>query len=109
MPLSNELHLGVSAQAWLLGVALGGSGLGGILFGCLSDVYGRRIVMMWTLCLYSLGTALTAAATGPWTLLVFRLLPGLGIGGRMGRRACPAGRGLASSHARAGVGSAAAG
>jgi MFS family permease len=81
LPLSNELHLSVSEQAWLLGVALGGSGVGGILFGYLSDVYGRRRVMMWTICLYSLGTALSAAATGPWTLLAFRLLTGLGIGG----------------------------
>jgi MFS family permease len=37
--------------------------------------------MMWTICLYSLGTALTAFAAGPWTLLVFRLVTGLGVGG----------------------------
>jgi MFS family permease len=81
MPLGDELHLTGAEQVWLLGVALGGSGIGGILFGYLSDVYGRRRIMMWTICLYSLGTALTAAATGPWTLLAFRLLTGLGIGG----------------------------
>ena len=59
IPLGDELRLGAAQQAWLLGVALGASGLGGILFGYLSDVYGRRRVMMWTICLYSLGTALT--------------------------------------------------
>jgi MFS family permease len=37
--------------------------------------------MVWTICLYSLGTALTAFATGPWTLLAFRLVTGLGVGG----------------------------
>jgi MFS family permease len=81
VPVGHELRLNASQEAWLLGVALGGSGLGGILFGYLSDLYGRRRVMMWTICLYSLGTALTAAATGPWTLLAFRLVTGLGIGG----------------------------
>jgi MFS family permease len=37
--------------------------------------------MMWTICLYSLGTALTAFANGPGTLLLFRFLTGLGVGG----------------------------
>ena len=81
IPIGHELHLSASQEAWLLGVALGGSGVGGILFGYLSDIHGRKTVMMWTICLYSLGTALTAFATGPWTLLLFRLVTGLGVGG----------------------------
>jgi MFS family permease len=81
IPIGHELHLTATQEAWLLGVALGGSGLGGILFGYLSDLYGRRRVMMWTICLYSVGTALTATATGPLTLLLFRVITGLGVGG----------------------------
>lgn len=81
IPIGHDLGLSAAQEAWLLGVALGGSGVGGILFGYLSDVYGRKKVMMWTICLYSLGTALTALATGPVTLLLFRLITGLGVGG----------------------------
>jgi MFS family permease len=81
IPIGHELHLSATQEAWLLGVALGGSGVGGILFGYLSDIYGRKRIMMWTICLYSLGTGLTAFATGPWTLLLFRLVTGLGVGG----------------------------
>ncbi len=81
IPIGRDLGLSATQEAWLLGVALGASGIGGILFGYLSDVYGRKSVMTWTICLYSLGTALTAFATGPWTLLLFRLLTGLGVGG----------------------------
>ena len=81
IPIGRDLHLSATEEAWLLGVALGGSGLGGILFGYLSDIHGRRWVMMWTICIYSLGTALTAFAIGPWTLLAFRLVTGLGVGG----------------------------
>lgn len=81
IPIGRDLGLSASQEAWLLGVALGGSGVGGILFGYLSDVYGRKKVMMWTICLYSVGTALTALATGPGTLLLFRLVTGLGVGG----------------------------
>jgi MFS family permease len=65
----------------LLGTALGASGIGGIVFGYLSDVIGRKKVLMWTVCIYSLGTALTAFATGPLTLCLFRFLTGLGVGG----------------------------
>ncbi len=81
VPIGRELHLTDAEEAVLLGVALGASGIGGIIFGYLSDVYGRKRVMMWTICLYSIGTALTAFATGPGTILLFRLLTGLGIGG----------------------------
>jgi MFS family permease len=81
IPIGSELGLTASQEGWLLGVALGGSGVGGILFGYLSDLYGRKRIMMWTICLYSLGTALTACAVGPFSLLLFRLVTGLGVGG----------------------------
>jgi MFS family permease len=81
IPIGEELKLSEGEQGVLLGTALGASGIGGILFGYLSDVYGRKRVLMWTVCLYSLGTALTAFATGPLTLCLFRFVTGLGIGG----------------------------
>jgi len=81
IPIGNDLSLTETQEAVLLGVALGGSGAGGILFGYLSDLCGRKRIMTATICLYSLGTALTAFSTGPASLLVFRLLTGLGVGG----------------------------
>jgi MFS family permease len=81
IPIGRDLHLTEGEEAVLLGVALGASGLGGILFGYLSDRFGRKRVMTWTIGLYSLGTALSAFATGPGTLLLFRLVTGLGVGG----------------------------
>ena len=81
IPVGRDLKLSESQEAVLLGVALGASGIGGILFGYLSDRYGRKIVMTWTIGLYSLGTALCAFSTGPLSLMLFRLLTGLGVGG----------------------------
>ena len=81
IPIGKDLSLSESEESILLGVALGASGVGGILFGYLSDRYGRKLVMTWTIGLYSLGTALCAFSTGPLSLLVFRLLTGLGVGG----------------------------
>jgi MFS family permease len=82
IPISRELALTSAEQAVLLGIALGGSGIGGILFGYLADLHGRKKVMMWTIGIYSLGTGLTALSVGPWSLLGFRLLTGLGVGGQ---------------------------
>src|SRR3954462_13279163 len=81
IPISRELRLTDAQQAVLLGTALGASGIGGIIFGYASDVFGRKRVLMWTVCIYSLGTALTACATGTTTLCLFRFLTGLGVGG----------------------------
>jgi MFS family permease len=81
VPIGRELALTPAEEAVLLGIALGGSGVGGILFGWLSDVYGRKRVMTWTILLYSVGSAATAFATGPRSLLLFRLVTGLGVGG----------------------------
>jgi MFS family permease len=44
VPIGRDLHLTSAEQAVLLGVAPGGSGLGGILFGYLADLHGRRRV-----------------------------------------------------------------
>jgi len=81
IPIGRDLRLSDRQEALLLGAALGASGIGGILFGYLSDRFGRKRVMTWTIGLYSLGTALTAFSSGPWSLLAFRLLTGLGVGG----------------------------
>ena len=81
IPIGQELKLSAGQEAVLLGAALGASGVGGILFGYLSDLYGRKRTLMWTICLYSLGTGLTAFATGPVTLFLFRGITGLGVGG----------------------------
>ena len=81
VPIGRDLSLTNAEEAVLLGVALGASGIGGIIFGYLADLYGRRTVMTWTILVYSIGTGLTALSTGFWSVLTFRLLTGLGVGG----------------------------
>jgi MFS family permease len=81
IPIGQDLNLDPTQEGVLLGVALGASGIGGIVFGYLSDRFGRKQALMWTVCLFSLGTGLTAFATGPVTLFLCRLLTGLGVGG----------------------------
>lgn len=56
---------------------------GAALAGNLSDRFGRKAVFQWTLILYAIGTGLSAFAWDLPSLLAFRLLAGLGLGGEL--------------------------
>jgi MFS family permease len=78
---ARTLHLsagevGLAASAYVTG-AVGGA----LLFGWLSDRYGRRKIFYATLGVYILGVAASACAWGFWSFAAFRLLTGVGIGG----------------------------
>jgi len=60
---------------------LAGWALGGILFGVVADRYGRTRTLMFTMVLYSLGTAACAFAPSLEWLIFFRAIASLGIGG----------------------------
>jgi MFS family permease len=69
----------VSGLAASLYVA--GACAGALIFGQLTDRFGRKKLFMITLGVYLLATALTAAATTATWLYIFRFLTGFGIGG----------------------------
>ena len=54
---------------------------GELSFGILSDRYGRKNVLQWTILTYSLGTFLCGLATNFGFLIFFRVITGLGVGG----------------------------
>jgi MFS family permease len=58
-----------------------GACVGALLFGQLTDRFGRKRLFMITLGLYLAATVLTALAFSPAWLFVFRFLTGMGIGG----------------------------
>lgn len=71
-----------NAQAGLVGSAgLVSSALGGIGAGILCDKIGRRKTLMITILAYSLASGGTALATGLASLMFWRALVGLGLGG----------------------------
>lgn len=65
-------------------ITLLGSVLGGIIFGVLADKYGRIRIFTWTILIFSIFTGLCAIAPNLETLIVFRFLAGLGLGGEFG-------------------------
>jgi len=69
-----------SLVTWTLVGAVGG----GIVFGALSDHFGRIRVLTWTILMFAAFTGLCASARGYWDLAAYRLLAGLGLGGEFG-------------------------
>jgi len=76
-----SLHLTETAEAWMLGVALGTSGIGGIVCGALADRVGKRTMLSSTIVLYSLGSLVAGLAPNVWVFLIGRGIVGLGVGG----------------------------
>jgi MFS family permease len=58
-----------------------GAVVGALLFGWLTDRFGRRLIFNVTLGIYLLGVLLSAFSWNVWTFAAFRCLTGLGIGG----------------------------
>ncbi len=68
--------IGSIASAYLLGAVLGS-----LLFGYLTDRWGRKKLFFLTLGIYLLGTLLTAFSWNFWSFAAFRFITGSGIGG----------------------------
>lgn len=64
-----------------LGVFLAGGTVGGLLFGSLADKFGRRMVMILTILMYSLFSGLTYFATSIEQVGILRFLVAMGVGG----------------------------
>ncbi len=79
--VAKSLHLGETAEVWMLGVALGTSGLGGIVAGWLADRIGKRTMLASTILIYSLGSLASGLAPNLPLFLIGRAIVGLGVGG----------------------------
>jgi benzoate transport len=82
--ISADLHLGTAQAGSLVTWTLVGAVVGGIVFGLLSDRYGRVRVLSWTILLFAVFTGLCALARGYADLLVYRTIAGVGLGGEFG-------------------------
>jgi MFS family permease len=81
IPIGKELHFSSIELSYVLGASLAATAIGGILFAILSDRYGRKSVLQWTILTYSIGTFLSGLASNFYLLIIFRIITGLGVGG----------------------------
>lgn len=82
--ISADLNLTPAQSGSLVTWTLIGAVVGGIIFGALSDRYGRVRVLTWTIVLFAVFTGLCAIAQGYWDLLIYRTIAGIGLGGEFG-------------------------
>src|SRR6266576_6647223 len=72
----SDAEVGLSASAYLTGAVLGA-----LLFGWLTDLFGRKRLFFVTLGVYVLGTGATALSNDFATFAFCRFITGAGIGG----------------------------
>jgi len=66
---------------WATGILMIGWATGGIIFGMMSDRWGRVKTMVVTLVVYAGFTGLSGISRTPMEFLIYRFLVGLGVGG----------------------------
>ena len=82
--ISADLALTSTQAGSLVSWTLIGAVAGGVIFGTMSDRFGRIKVLTWTILVFAVFTGLCAFARDYWDLLVCRILAGLGLGGEYG-------------------------
>jgi MFS family permease len=78
----DEFGVGDDAVKKIKALAIGMTGVGGILFGALGDRLGRRAAMVWSMTLCVAGVGFAAAARSAEAMMGAAALAGLGIGGQ---------------------------
>jgi MFS transporter, putative metabolite:H+ symporter len=76
-------HLDGRMQGLVNSAALAGSLCGSLVLGRIADRLGRRTIFQYSILWYAVFTALTSLAWGPWSVMAFRFLAGLGLGGML--------------------------
>jgi MFS family permease len=82
--ISASLELTSTQAGSLVTWTLFGAVAGGLIFGAMSDRFGRIRVMTWTILLFAAFTGLCALAQGYSDLLIYRTIAGIGLGGEFG-------------------------
>ena len=82
-PISREFALAPAQIGLVASAGFVGMFLGAAISGRLADRYGRRLIFQATLILFSIGAVLSAIAPTFETLLLARIVAGLGLGGEL--------------------------
>ncbi|NKJ49236.1 MFS transporter [Burkholderia sp. SG-MS1] len=82
--IQRSMHIELGEVASITTVTLIGSVIGGGVFGWFGDRIGRKSALQWTLVVFALASVGSAFAWNFLSLLVLRLIVGIGLGGEWG-------------------------
>jgi MFS family permease len=82
--ISAQLHLTSGQSGSLVTWTLVGAVVGGLVFGTLSDYFGRVRMLSLSILVFAVFTGLCALARGYADLLAYRTIAGIGLGGEFG-------------------------
>jgi MFS family permease len=82
--IQKSLGMTLPQTGLIVSMTLTASVIGGIAIGWLGDKIGRKSALLWSLALLAAGSILSAFAWDFTSLLVFRILTGIGVGGEWG-------------------------
>ncbi|MFM0357835.1 MFS transporter [Paraburkholderia nemoris] len=82
--IAADLNLSSAQAGSLVTWTLIGAVAGGLIFGVLSDYFGRVRMLTWTILIFAVFTGLCALAQGYTDLLAYRTIAGIGLGGEFG-------------------------
>ncbi len=85
LPLLTREYTVLAADPFLVGLLAAAAPIGAILgasvFGRLTDTLGRKFILVLNMILFIVFSILCAGAWSVWSLIVFRFIAGIGIGG----------------------------
>jgi MFS transporter, SHS family, lactate transporter len=84
VPMAHDFGTTVADLSYAITLTLAMRPVGAFIFGLLGDRFGRRMPLMIDIIFYSLMELLTAFSPNYITLLIFRALYGIGMGGEWG-------------------------
>jgi SHS family lactate transporter-like MFS transporter len=83
-PMAHDFGTSIAKLGYAITLTLAMRPVGAFIFGLLGDRFGRRIPLMIDIIFYSVMELLTAFSPNYTTLLIFRALYGIGMGGEWG-------------------------
>jgi putative MFS transporter len=81
VPITVYFHLTAIEIGLLTAMTYLGQLIGNVLFGFAADRFGRRTIFQWTMVVWGVGSILAALSWNVLSLMAFRCLIGIGVGG----------------------------
>lgn len=82
-PATCDMNLSDQDKGWINSSVFVGMMIGGLFWGPLADIRGRKAVLLWSLSVNACGGLASSFAQSLWLFILCRLISGIGVGGSL--------------------------